>query len=192
MKATWTKRLLSLHGFLFLFFVYAPIMVVVVYSFNSHPVNMMVWKEFTFDWYWSIFGYPTKLNEQTLYVESTDQLLAAVCRRIRRSESSFLTDFALYLALLLLARCGMRISEPLRLMKGHYRKDDGTVYIEKTKFKKDRLIPLPIAVITEIDNYLCVRSHLLTGAPSSSSCPLPQNTMGSKSSPSDWSTSAYS
>jgi ABC-type spermidine/putrescine transport system permease subunit II len=27
---------------------------------------------------WSIFGYPTQLNEQTLYVESTDQLLAAV------------------------------------------------------------------------------------------------------------------
>jgi spermidine/putrescine transport system permease protein len=78
MKTPWMKRLLSLHGFLFLFFVYAPIMVVVVYSFNSHPVNMMVWKEFTFDWYWSIFGYPTTLNEQTLYVESTDQLLAAV------------------------------------------------------------------------------------------------------------------
>lgn len=78
MKTPWMKRLLSLHGFLFLFFVYAPIMVVVVYSFNSHPVNMMVWKEFTFDWYWSIFGYPTKLNEQTLYVESTNQLLAAV------------------------------------------------------------------------------------------------------------------
>ena len=78
MKKSWTKRLLSLHGILFLIFVYAPIMVVVVYSFNSHPINMMVWKEFTFDWYWSIFGYPTELNEQTLYVESTDQLLSAV------------------------------------------------------------------------------------------------------------------
>ena len=72
------RHLLSLHGILFLVFVYAPITVVVVYSFNSHPVNMMVWKEFTFDWYWSIFGYPTKLNEQTIYVESTSQLLASV------------------------------------------------------------------------------------------------------------------
>jgi spermidine/putrescine transport system permease protein len=67
-----------LHGILFLVFVYAPITVVVIYSFNSHPVNMMIWKEFTFDWYWSIFGFPTELNEQTLYVESTDQLLASV------------------------------------------------------------------------------------------------------------------
>ncbi|MYH90595.1 MAG: ABC transporter permease [Gammaproteobacteria bacterium] len=78
MRHPWLRRLLDFHGLLFLFFVYAPIIIVVVYSFNSHPVNMMVWKDFTFDWYLSIIGNPTKLNEQTLYVESTDQLLAAV------------------------------------------------------------------------------------------------------------------
>lgn len=78
MRSSWAKWLLSLHGLLFLFFVYAPIMVVVVYSFNSHPINMMVWKDFTFDWYWSIFGYPTQLNEQTLYVESTAELLQSL------------------------------------------------------------------------------------------------------------------
>ena len=78
MKHSRFRHLLTLHGFLFLFFVYAPILIVVVYSFNSHPVNMMVWKDFTLDWYWTIFGYPTEMNEQTLYVESTDQLLAAV------------------------------------------------------------------------------------------------------------------
>ena len=78
MKHPWLKRLLSLHGLLFLAFVYAAIIIVVIYSFNSHPVNMMVWKDFTFDWYLSIFGNPTKLTEQTLYVESTDQLLSAV------------------------------------------------------------------------------------------------------------------
>jgi len=75
-------------------------------------------------------------------------------------EKFFLSDLAMYLAILLLARCGMRISEPLRLMRQHYRRDDGTLYIEKTKFKKDRLIPAPIAIITEIDNYLAVRRHL--------------------------------
>ena len=78
MKRSWTRHLLHLHGFLFLFFVYAPILVVVVYSFNSHPVNMMVWKDFTLDWYWSIFGYSTRLTEQALYVESTEQLLSAL------------------------------------------------------------------------------------------------------------------
>ncbi len=78
MKRPWMKRLLGLHGALFLIFVYAPIVMVVVYSFNNNPINMMIWSGFTFDWYWSIFGYPTQLNEQTLYVESTSQLLSAV------------------------------------------------------------------------------------------------------------------
>jgi integrase len=92
--------------------------------------------------------------------QQIDHLLAALNKRIRIKDSAFLTDLAIHLALLLLARCGMRISEPLKLMKHHYRKDDGTLYIEKTKFKKDRLIPVPIAVITDIDNYLSVRRHL--------------------------------
>jgi spermidine/putrescine transport system permease protein len=78
MRRYWSKRVLGLYGTLFLVFVYAPIVMVVVFSFNSNPVNMMIWSGFTFDWYWTIFGYPTKLNEQTLYVESTSQLLAAV------------------------------------------------------------------------------------------------------------------
>ncbi len=92
--------------------------------------------------------------------EQTDRLLAAVCKRIRRRENLFLHDLAVYLAVLLLARCGMRISEPLRVLHHHYRRDDGTLYIEKTKFKKDRLIPVPMAVMAEIGNYLCVRRHL--------------------------------
>jgi integrase/recombinase XerD len=94
--------------------------------------------------------------------EQTDQLLTTLCKRIRTKEGVFLTDMAIYLAVLLLARCGMRISEPLRLLHHHYRRDDGTLYIEKTKFKKDRLIPVPAAVITEINNYLSVRRRLRT------------------------------
>ena len=43
----------------------------------------------------------------------------------------------------------------------HYRKDDATIYIEKTKFKKDRLIPIPKDVITAIKNYFSVRERLL-------------------------------
>ena len=99
------------------------------------------------------------LNEETevpfiFSPEQTDQLLQAICKRVRRVESFFLTDLARYLAVLLLARCGLRISEPLRIMRKHYHRDDATLYIEKTKFRKDRLIPAPRAVITEIENYL--------------------------------------
>jgi spermidine/putrescine transport system permease protein len=77
-KKSWPARLLGVYGILFLLFVYAPIIMIVAFSFNANPVNMMIWSGFTFDWYWTIFGYPTRLNEQTLYVESTGQLLAAV------------------------------------------------------------------------------------------------------------------
>jgi integrase/recombinase XerD len=89
--------------------------------------------------------------------EQTDQLLRAICKRMQRTKASFLKEFALYMVILLMARCGMRISEPLHLLKHHYRREEGTIYIEKTKFSKDRLIPLPKAVMQEMENYLSLR-----------------------------------
>jgi len=93
--------------------------------------------------------------------EQIDHLLEAMCRRLRKSKGHFLHDLALYTAVVVLARCGMRISEPLRLLRHHYRGDDKTISIEKTKFKKDRLIPVPKAAIREIENYLSLRGSLL-------------------------------
>jgi integrase len=92
--------------------------------------------------------------------EQVDQLLSLICSRIRKTKGRFLTDLALYLSVLLLARCGMRISEPIGLLHHHYRREDATIYIEKTKFRKDRLIPVPKDVITQIENYLSVRQAL--------------------------------
>lgn len=98
--------------------------------------------------------------------EQTCQLIKAICKRLRKSDQYFLTDLAGYLAVLLMARCGMRISEPLKLMKHHYSRDDATLYIEKTKFKKQRLIPISRAIKSEIENYLSVRKR---------ACPTDQN-----------------
>jgi len=95
--------------------------------------------------------------------EQTDRLLQAVCKKIRKTERDYLFDSAIYLAIVMLARCGMRINEPLRLYRYHYRADDGTVYIEKTKFRKDRLIPVPKAVLALIENYLTTRNVLCPG-----------------------------
>ena len=92
--------------------------------------------------------------------EQTDQLLKAVCAAIRRDPINFIFDQGVYLAVVMLARCGMRINEPLRLGRHHYRPDEGSVYIERTKFRKDRLIPLPKSVLVELDNYLAVRGSL--------------------------------
>jgi len=93
--------------------------------------------------------------------EQIDRLLETICKGIRKTKGRFLTDLSLYLALMLLARCAMRISEPTRILHHHYRRDDKTIYIEKTKFSKDRLIPIPRALITEIENYLSLRKSLL-------------------------------
>jgi len=88
----------------------------------------------------------------------TDQLLSAVSTGIRKTERYFFKDLAAYMTILLLARCGMRISEPLRLMLNQYRRAEGSIYIEKTKFRKDRLIPVPKATMRDIENYLVVRN----------------------------------
>jgi len=93
--------------------------------------------------------------------EQIDQLLTAICKRLRKTPYSYLKDLSQYMAIVLIARCGLRISEPLRLMRNHYRQEEKTLYIEKTKFKKDRLIPVPMAVATDIENYLAVRNALL-------------------------------
>lgn len=69
---------LSLYGYLFFAFVYAPIFLIVIFSFNANPVNMMIWDSFTFDWYKTIFGMKTATTESALYLDSTDQLYSAV------------------------------------------------------------------------------------------------------------------
>jgi site-specific recombinase XerD len=92
--------------------------------------------------------------------EQVDQLLLTVCKAIRKDSKYFIKDLSVYLAFVLLARCGMRISEPLRLLKHHYRHSERTLYIEKTKFKKDRLIPIPKTVDTHVRNYLNVRDKI--------------------------------
>ena len=106
-------------------------------------------------------------NDIMPYIFSPQQvnhLLSAVSNRIRKvSPRRYLKDLSGYMAMVLLARCGLRIGEPLRLKLNDYRYDDKTLYIEKTKFKKDRLIPLPQSVAIELENYLAVRRSLPAG-----------------------------
>lgn len=94
--------------------------------------------------------------------QETEHLLEAAWRLVRREkEDFFLKDMSCCLALQLLARCGLRISEPLRLKLKDYRADERTIYIRETKFRKDRLIPIPIGVARQLSNYLSLRNVLL-------------------------------
>jgi spermidine/putrescine transport system permease protein len=72
-----------LTGFSLLFFafIYAPLFVIIGYSFNANPVNMMIWEGFTLDWYTGLFGLSdraTGVGNRAAYIESTDQMLAAL------------------------------------------------------------------------------------------------------------------
>ena len=106
-----------------------------------------------------IESYPPKAFMPFVFSPSQiDDLLCAAQNSIRKSDPDcFLKDFAACMVLVLLARCGMRIKEPLRLKCSDYKSRQGVIYIEKTKFSKNRLIPVPAAVATKIDNYLNVR-----------------------------------
>lgn len=97
--------------------------------------------------------------------EDVDRLLQAVQDGIRKTKSHFLRDFGIYVAILLQARCGLRISEPLRLLCHQYDPKQGTISIEKTKFHKDRLLPLPQDTQAVLNNYLAVRNDLVKDNP---------------------------
>lgn len=93
--------------------------------------------------------------------EQTEQFVQAVQSQIRRTTGQhFLVDLGISTAILLQARCGLRISEPLKLGLDQYDSFQGTLYIRKTKYYKDRLLPLPESVRTHLDNYLNVRKSM--------------------------------
>jgi integrase/recombinase XerD len=94
--------------------------------------------------------------------QETKLLLEAAWRQVRREKQNlFLKDMSCCLALQLLARCGLRISEPLRLKLKDFRANERTIYIRETKFRKDRLIPIPVDVASHLSDYLCLRNALL-------------------------------
>ena len=106
---------------------------------------------------------PLKENTIVPFVfspEQTDQLLKTASENIRMTRGCFLTDLAIYMVILVMARCGTRISEPIKLLRCNYCRDHATLFIERTKFGKDRIIPIPQKVVSEIENYLAVRQSL--------------------------------
>lgn len=72
---------LTVFSLCFFAFIYAPLFVIIGYSFNANPVNMMVWSGFTLDWYTGLFGLTERIidpNSSAAYIESTDLMLRAL------------------------------------------------------------------------------------------------------------------
>ena len=76
-KGWW--RLFQAYGLVFLIFLYLPLALIFVYSFNANPINMAVWTEFTFDWYKTIFfGAGTAGSFDAAFTESPDRIFEVV------------------------------------------------------------------------------------------------------------------
>ena len=72
---------LTAFSLAFFAFIYAPLFIIIGYSFNSNPVNMMIWESFTFDWYTGLLGLSNRITDtgnRAAYIESTDLMLAAL------------------------------------------------------------------------------------------------------------------
>lgn len=104
--------------------------------------------------------------------EKIEELLKSIKARFSNNPGKDLEHTSIYLSILLMAKCGLRISEPLGILVAHYCHNEGTIYIEKTKFQNDRLIPAPKYVLFEIEKYLRMQNsmnikeknpHLLVG-----------------------------
>ena len=89
-----------------------------------------------------------------------EKLLLVIKARIPDNLGKDLEPASIYLSILLMAKCGLRISEPLEILITHYCQNEGTIYIEKTKFQNDRLIPAPRSVLLEIEKYLKMRESI--------------------------------
>jgi spermidine/putrescine transport system permease protein len=86
---------LTLYTVLFFAFIYIPLALIAVYSFNSNPVNMMTWSGFTTEWYAQVLGFKTTISENALYIESTDQLVAAVTNSLKIAAATTLISTVL-------------------------------------------------------------------------------------------------
>lgn len=60
----------------------------------------------------------------------------------------------------LLYACGLRVSEAIAFTTAHYSTQQATLFIERSKFLKDRLIPVSRRVCDHLDHLLTVRQKL--------------------------------
>ncbi|PWC15018.1 spermidine/putrescine ABC transporter permease PotC [Brenneria roseae subsp. americana] len=111
------KWSLDLYGLAFFIFLYCPILLIVIYSFNANPINMMIWQGFSFDWYLSLFGFDNKLNDSALYIDSTSQLLQALKNSLIVSLSTTIISTIIgTITALVLARYRFRLQSFYRLL----------------------------------------------------------------------------
>ena len=70
---------LTAYSVLFMAFLYAPLALIFVYSFNANAINMAVWGGFTTDWYASLFGMvPAGATFDAAFTENPERIFQVV------------------------------------------------------------------------------------------------------------------
>ncbi len=85
MLRKWLDHVFGAYAWLFFLFLYAPIVMLLIFSFNANPRSMMTWQGFTFDWYLRVFeslhllspGHTT-IAQGNLHINADPHLLPAV------------------------------------------------------------------------------------------------------------------
>ncbi|HHS97456.1 MAG TPA: ABC transporter permease [Chloroflexi bacterium] len=79
-RGRWLARLLALHGMLSYLFLYAPIVILVIYSFNASRYASGAWRGFTLSWYARLFANEAigDALRNTLIVAGTSTAISTV------------------------------------------------------------------------------------------------------------------
>lgn len=109
-------------------------------------------------------------------IGNADTALGRLTRMMRRTVFGLLRD------------CGMRVSEACRLDVEHYDPAARTLRIERTKFFKTRIIPVPRSTCRSVDRYLSMRKALdrEQGAPAALFVSFYRNRIGRSTLERDW------
>ncbi|HEY3593842.1 MAG TPA: tyrosine-type recombinase/integrase [Polyangiaceae bacterium] len=100
-----------------------------------------------------------------VYTESEIHALVAAARRFALGTSLRSSTYATLFGLL--AACGLRISEALRLVRQDVDLDQAVITIRATKFRKTRLVPLHATTVTAMRAY-ALRRDCIVRCPSAS------------------------
>jgi spermidine/putrescine transport system permease protein len=74
------QRVMTVHGLLSYFFLYAPILILVVFSFNASRFASAAWRGFTFDWYVQLFHNEAigDALKNSLYISVSSTIISTI------------------------------------------------------------------------------------------------------------------
>ena len=100
---------------------------------------------------WKLFRLVRSPSPQTLPTVLTRAEVSRLFRVIREPRFR--------MVLRLIYACGLRVSEAVALEVGQIKRDGPRLHLQKTKFSKERLVPLPLWAYRELQDYWKTHRH---------------------------------